>query len=61
MEMVELYQELEKATAARWKSMLYVHYNFRAQDYCDDFVMIDDAIGHDTCLALCQHVNFKGL
>jgi len=36
MEMVELYQELEKATAARWKSIFYVHYNFRAQDYCDD-------------------------
>jgi len=26
----------EKATAARWKSMFYVHYNFHAQDYCDD-------------------------
>jgi len=36
MEMVELDQELEKATAARWKSMFYVHYNFHAQDYCDD-------------------------
>jgi len=34
--MVQLYQELEKATAARWKSMFSVHYNFRAQDYCDD-------------------------
>jgi len=36
MEMVELYQEFEKATATRWNSMFYVHYNFRAQDYCDD-------------------------
>jgi len=35
--MVYLYQELEKATATRWKSMFYVHYNFRAQeDYFDD-------------------------
>jgi len=25
-----------KATAARWKSMFYVHYNFLAQNYCDD-------------------------
>jgi len=24
-------------------------------------VMIDDAFGCDTCLALCQHINFKGL
>jgi len=24
-------------------------------------MMIDDTFGHDTCLALCQHVNFKGL
>jgi len=55
MEMVELYQELEKATAARWKFMFYVHYNFHA------LVIIDDAFGRDTCLALCQHVNFKGL
>jgi len=30
MEMVELYKKLEKATATRWKSMFYVHYNFRA-------------------------------
>jgi len=36
MEMVELYQELEKATATRWKSMFYVLYNFCAQDYCDE-------------------------
>jgi len=34
--MVKLYKKLEKATAARWKSMLYVHYNFCAQDHCDD-------------------------
>jgi len=24
-------------------------------------VMIDDAFGRETFLALCQHVNFKGL
>jgi len=24
-------------------------------------VMIDDVFGRNTCLALCQHVNFKGL
>jgi len=36
MEMIKLYQELEKATAGRWKSMFYVDYNFHAQDYCDD-------------------------
>jgi len=37
--------------------MFYVHYNFHAQDYC----MIDDTYGRDTCLALCEHINFKGL
>jgi len=26
-----------KVTAARWKSMFCVHYNFCAQDYCDDW------------------------
>jgi len=26
-----------KSTAVRWKSMFYVHYNFHAQDYCDDW------------------------
>jgi len=30
-------QELEKATAVWWKSMFYVHHNFCAQDYCDDW------------------------
>jgi len=38
--------------------MFYVHYNFHAQDY---IMMIDDAFGRDICLALCQHINFKGL
>jgi len=33
---VATYQELEKATAARWKSMFYAHHNFRAQGNCDD-------------------------
>jgi len=57
MEMVELYKKFEKTTATRWKSMFYVHYNFCAEI----IVMIDDAIGCQTCLALCQHINFKGL
>jgi len=37
--------------------MFYVHYNFVHKI----IVMIDDAFGCDICLALCQHVNFKGL
>jgi len=34
---LDSYQELEKATAASWKSMFYVHYNFHAREYCDDW------------------------
>jgi len=29
-----------KATAARWKSMFYAHYNFHSQDYCGDWWQI---------------------
>jgi len=33
---IALPKTLKKATAARWKSIFYVHYNnFCAQDYCD--------------------------
>jgi len=55
--MVELYQELEKATAVRWKSM----FMFTIIFVYKIIVMIDDVFGRNTCLALCQHVNFKGL
>jgi len=48
---------LEKATAARWNpyfmfTIIFLH---------KITVMNDDTFGGDTCLALCQHVNFKGL
>jgi len=57
MEMVKLYQELEKQQQRDGNScfmftIIFVH---------KIIVIIDDAIGRDTCLALYQYVNFKGL
>jgi len=52
------HQKLAKATATRWKSMFYVHYIIFMHKI---IVMIDVTFGCDTCLALCQHINFKGL
>jgi len=47
---IELYQELEKQQQQDGNLFL-----------CKIIVIIDDAFGHDTSLALCQLINFKGL